>query len=348
MAAPDVTLSRPGAINNATGTWAQDNALFLKVFSGEVLSAFQRNCILKGMVQERTIQSGKSAQFPVTGRFLARFHTPGKQIEGQGNMAQNEVVIKIDDLLIADAALYDLDEAKNHFDIRSIYSRELGQALARAYDKRLARVLTLGARQSTADLTANLPSGLTPDQAARTGTRININDATPVADDYVAAVFAAAKALDEKDVSPENRVLVCTPEVYYTLIQSSRAVNSDFNQPGANGSYATGQISRLAGFSIYSSNHIAQGNVTAPTGEQGFTWNGSDTVLSSVNMTDTKMLAFQKGAAGVVNLRGISMQMTGNDYNVMYQSTLMVAKYACGFGYLRPEAIVEVYNTPAG
>ena len=347
MAAPDVTLSRPGAINNATGTWAQDNALFLKVFSGEVLSAFQRNCILKGMVQERTIQSGKSAQFPVTGRFLARFHTPGKQIEGQGNMAQNEVVIKIDDLLIADAALYDLDEAKNHFDIRSIYSRELGQALARAYDKRLARVLTLGARQSTADLTANLPTGLTPDQAARTGTRININDATPTSDDYVAAVFAAAKALDEKDVSPENRVLVCTPEVYYTLIQSSRAVNSDFNQPGANGSYATGQISRLAGFSIYSSNHIAQGNVTAPTGEQGFTWNGSDTVLSSVNMTDTKMLAFQKGAAGVVNLRGISMQMTGNDYNVMYQSTLMVAKYACGFGYLRPEAIVEVYNTPA-
>ncbi len=347
MAAPDVTLSRPGVINNASGTWAQDNALFLKVFSGEVLSAFQRNCIFKGMVQERTIQSGKSAAFPVTGRFMARFHTPGKQIEGQGNMAQNEVVIKIDDLLIADAALYDLDEAKNHFDIRSIYSRELGQALARAYDKRLARVLTLGARQSTADLTANLPTGLTPDQQARTGTRININDATPVADDYVAAVFAAAKALDEKDVSADGRVLICTPEVYYTLVQSSRAVNSDFNQPGANGSYATGQIARLAGFSIYSSNHIAQGNVTAPTGEQGFTWNGSDTVLSSVNMTDTKMLAFQKGAAGVVNLRGISMQMTGNDYNVMYQSTLMVAKYACGFGYLRPEAIVEVYNTPA-
>lgn len=346
MAAPDVTLSRPGVINNASGTWAQDNALFLKVFSGEVLSAFQRNCIFKGMVQERTIQNGKSAQFPVTGRFLARFHTPGKQIEGQGNMAQNEVVIKIDDLLIADAALYDLDEAKNHFDIRSIYSRELGQALARAYDKRLARVLTLGARQSTSDLTANLPTGLTPDQAARTGTRININDATPTADDYVAAVFAAAKALDEKDVSSDGRVLVCSPEVYYTLIQSSRAVNFDFNQQGANGSYSKGQISQLAGFSIYSSNHITQGNVTAPTGEQGFTWNGSDTVLSSVNMTDTKMIAFQKGAAGVVNLRGISMAMTGNDYNVMYQSTLMVAKYACGFGYLRPEAIVEIYNTP--
>lgn len=345
MAAPDVTLSRPGVINNDGGTWAKDNALFLKVFSGEVITAFDRACIFKGMAQERTIQNGKSAQFPVTGRFTGRFHTPGKMIEGQGNMAQNEVVIKIDDLLIADAALYDLDEAKNHYDIRSIYSRELGNALAREYDKRIARVMTLGARVSTGDLTANLPSGLTPDDPYRSGTRVDINKATPTPDDYVAAVFAAARALDEKDVPSDGRVLMCSPEVYYTLIQSSRAVNFDFNQQGANGSYSKGQIAQLAGFSIYSSNHIKQGNVTAKTGEQGFTFGGSDTVLSSVDMSKTKMLAFQKGAVGVLKLRDLSMQMTGNDYNVMYQSTLMVAKYACGFGYLRPEAIVEIHNS---
>ncbi len=347
MAAPDATLSRAGVINNDAGTWAKDNALFLKVFSGEVLQSFKRNCIFSSFVQERTIQNGKSAQFPVTGRFTARYHTPGKMIEGQGNMAQNEVVIKIDDLLIADAALYDLDEAKNHYDIRSIYSKELGQALAREYDKRLARVLTLGARTSSGDLTANLPSGLSPDDPYRTGTRINLNKATPTADDLVASVFAAAQALDEKDIPSDGRVLVCSPEIYYTLIQSSRAVNFDFNQQGANGSYKDGQISKLAGFSIYSSNHIKQGNVTAKTGEQGYTFAGSDTVLSSVDMTNTKMLAFQKGAAGVLKLRDLSMQMTGNDYNVMYQSTLMVAKYACGFGILRPECVVEVHNTVA-
>ena len=41
-------------------------------------------------------------------------------IVGYGQMEQNEVVVKIDDLLIADATLYDLDDAKNHHDIRSI------------------------------------------------------------------------------------------------------------------------------------------------------------------------------------------------------------------------------------
>lgn len=345
MAAPNLNLSNPGVINGAQGTWAQDNALFLKVFSGEVLTAFQRSCIFSDFVQSRTISNGKSAQFPVTGRFTADYHTPGDMIVGQGNMAQNEVVIKIDDLLIADAALYDLQEAKEHFDIRSIYSKELGEALARAYDKRIARVLTLGARTSTGDLQANLPNGLTPDDPYRTGTRIDLNKAAPTPDDLVASVFAAAQALDEKDIPADNRVLVCSPEIYYTLIQSARAVNFDFNQQGDNGSYKEGQISKLAGFSIYSSNNIKQGNVTAQAGEQGYTFNGSDVQLSSVDMTQTKMLAFQRGAAGVVKLRDLSMQMTGNDYNVMYQSTLMVAKYACGFGILRPECSVEVYNS---
>ena len=344
MAAPDVTLSRPGVINNDAGTWAKDNALFLKVFSGEVLQAFKRNCIMEQFVQTRTIQNGKSAQFPVTGRFTARYHTPGKMIEGQGNMAQNEVVIKIDDLLIADAALYDLDEAKNHYDIRRIYSTELGQALAREMDKRIARVLTLGARTATSDLTANLPAGLSPDDPYRVGTRIDLNKATPTPDDLVAAAFAAAQAMDEKDIPSDGRVLVCSPEVYYTLVQSSRAINTDWNASGSNGTYAQGNIASLAGFQIYSSNHIKQGNVTAKAGEQGYTFGGADTVLSSVDMTKTKMLAFQRGAAGVLKLRDLSVQSTGNDYNVMYQATLMVARYAVGFGILRPECCVEVHN----
>ena len=108
MAAPSLTLSNPGVINGDSGTWAKDNALFLKVFSGEVLTSFKRACIFEDLVQTRTIQNGRSAQFPVTGRFKAAYHTPGSMIVGQGDMAQNEVVIRIDDYLIADASLYSL------------------------------------------------------------------------------------------------------------------------------------------------------------------------------------------------------------------------------------------------
>ena len=344
MAAPSLNLSNPGVINGDGGDWGKDNALFLKVFSGEVLTSFKRACVFEDLVQTRTIQNGRSAQFPVTGRFTAKYATPGEMLVGQGDMAQNEIVVRIDDYLVADASLYSLQEAKAHFDIRSIYSTELGQALARTHDKRLARTLAIGARTSTSDLTADLPAGLSPDDPYRTGTVVDINKATPTADDLVASVFAAAEALDMKDVSKDGRVLVCTPESFYTLIQSSRAVNYDFNQQGTNGSYKEGQIAKLAGFSIYSSNDIAQGNVTAMAGEQGYVSNGS-VVKSTVNKTNTKMLAFQKGAVGVVKLRDLSMGMTGNDYDVMYNATLMTAKFALGVGCLRPECCVEVTNS---
>ena len=344
MAAPSLTLSRAGAINGDTGTWDKDNALFLKVFSSEVLTAFKRSCIFEPFTQVRTIQNGRSAQFPVTGRFTAKYQTPGEMLIGQGDMAQNEVVIRIDDILVADASLYSLDEAKSHFDIRSIYSTELGEALSREHDKRIARTIALGARTSTSDLTADLPSGLSPDDPFRTGTIIDINKAAPTADDYVAAVFGAAEALDRKDVSSENRVLACTPDAYYTLLQSSRAVNQDFNQPGSNGSYASGQVAKLAGFTIVMSNNIAQGSVTAKTGEQGYVANGS-VVKSTADMSNTHMLAFQKGGCGVVKLRDLSTGMTGNDYDVMYSATLMTCKMAVGVGCLRPECCVEISNS---
>jgi hypothetical protein len=340
----NLVLSRPGVVNNDAGTWSKDNLLFLKVFSGEVLTAFKRNCIFKDFVQKRSISSGKSAQFPVTGRFNAAYHVPGTQVVGQGNMAQNEVTISIDDLLLASASIADIDDAKNHYDIKSIYSTELGEALARQVDERLARCVIQGARQATTDLTANLPAGLSPDDPFRTGTRIDLAKATPTPDDYVAAVFAAAAALDKKDVSSDNRVLVCTPDVYYTLVQSSRAVNTDFNAPGSNGGYAGGQIARLAGFNIFASNNLVQGNITAPTGEAGQTWNGAN-VVSTVDTTKTKMVAFQRGSVGMVNLKSITMQMTGNDFNAMYQSTMMIAKMAYGAGYLRPEGCVEIWNS---
>lgn len=344
MPAPNLTLSRAGVINNDAGDWTKDNALFLKVFSGEVLTAFKRKCIFKDFVQKRSISNGKSAQFPVTGRFDAQYHVPGTQLTGQGNMAQNEVTIMIDDLLVAHASIADIDDAKNHYDIKSIYSTELGEALARQVDQRLARAVIQGARQATTDLTVNLPAGLSPDDPARTGTVIDLAKAQPTPDELVAAVFSAAEALDKKDVTAEGRVLVCTPQAYYSLIQSSRAVNTDFNAPGSNGGYAGGQISRLAGFSIYASNNLVQGNITAPAGEAGQTWN-SAVVKSTVDTSKTKMVAFQRGAVGMVNLKSLSMQMTGNDFNAMYQSTMMVAKMAYGAGYLRPEACVEIFSS---
>jgi hypothetical protein len=61
MAAPDFTVSRLGADNSDTGTWEKDNALFLKVFSGEVLTAFENKTVTLDKHFVRNITQGKSA-----------------------------------------------------------------------------------------------------------------------------------------------------------------------------------------------------------------------------------------------------------------------------------------------
>lgn len=339
------TLSRLGSVNAAVGTYAQDNALFLEIYGQEVITSFERSCIFQGMFQERTISEGKSARFPVIGRLTAGYYTPGTEVTGQGTPAQNEVIIYIDQKLISAVVLDEVEELKVHWDQRQIYSMEMGQAMAREHDKRLARMLCLGARIATSDLTADLPSGLSPDDPFRTGTRVDLANATPTPDDYVAALFAAKQALNEKDIPFEGRTAVLTPEVHSQLAQSTRALNTDFNNGSAPGTYREGNVAQLASFTLAESNHIAQGNVTAAAGEEGYSINGSLVKLSSVNMTTTRALCFRRDALGVLNLRGLTTQMTGNDYATQYQAVLLLAKYVKGYGVLRPESCVEIYNS---
>ena len=74
----NATPSRLGQANAAGDT----DALFLKVFSGLVLEAFDRQQAFKDKHMVRTIANGKSAQFPVTGLAGAKYHTPGTELLG--------------------------------------------------------------------------------------------------------------------------------------------------------------------------------------------------------------------------------------------------------------------------
>ena len=77
----NATVSRLGLVN-ATGT--SFDALFLKVFSGEVLTAFAQNNIFNESLHTvRTIASGKSASFPVLGTATAAYHVIGEPLVGR-------------------------------------------------------------------------------------------------------------------------------------------------------------------------------------------------------------------------------------------------------------------------
>ena len=103
-------------------TTADTNALFLKQFSGEVITAFETSNIMMPLHTVRTISQGKSAQFPVIGTTNAQYHTPGNSLietDPAGgafeDFKHNERLIHIDDLLVSTAFIDSLDEAKNHY-----------------------------------------------------------------------------------------------------------------------------------------------------------------------------------------------------------------------------------------
>ena len=310
----NATVSFLGKANN-TG---DDNALFLKVFSGEVLAAFARRNQMLEMSMVRTISQGKSAQFPAIGKTTASYHTPGNEITGTV-INKNERVITIDDLLISDSFISQIDEAKNHYDVRSIYSTEMGNALAREVDQHLLQLAILAAQSAT---TVTGESG---------GSVITDADAKTNGGSLITSIFDAAQALDEKDVPEEDRYCVVPPATYYNLVENDKILNRDFG--GSNGIYAEGQVLKVAGINIVKSN----------TAVDAFADNSS--AISGANNTytgdfsNTAAVVFHKSAIGTVKLMDLAME---SEYDIRRQGTLMVAKMALGHGILRPEAAVEI------
>lgn len=307
----NATVSRLGQINGAGDV----KALFLKVWSGEVLAAFAENNVFLSRHMVRSISSGKSAQFPATHKAVASYHTPGTEIVGQV-INGGERNIDLDDLLIAPVFVASIDEAMAHYDFRSEYSKQCGAALSRTFDKNVAQVMTLAAR-ATATVTGGNGGSRITAATMKTDTTV-----------FIDACFDAVQALREKDV-PEGDTSIFLPwSIYLNIVSSgSKAISFDLNPEGSNGSVASGKVYRIAGVPLVPTNNLPTTNVTTgPTAYQG-------------DFTTTAGLVAHRAAAGTVKLLDLASEMA---YDIRRQGTLIVSKMAVGHGILRPECAVEL------
>ena len=351
MANGDTSPSRVGQVNSAGDV----DALFLKKFAGEILTTFEENNVFKGLHTMRTIENGKSAQFPVTGIASASYYTPGQNIADSGNsylsdIKKNEVVITIDDVLLASTFLSSIDDVKNHYDIRSVYANELGKALAVRFDTAIAKVFIAAAR-SAATITGGKDGGVLDVSANAMGSISDGSDdadnSDPTGAELVAALFTAAQALDENDVPADGRFCVLRPQEYYKLITggsgslviSTSAANKDV---GGSGSLASGTVPQVAGIDIYKSTHIPSTDLSSTATGDGAASNdvfgGSGSGYNG-NFTNSLGIVAHPSAVGTVKLLDLA---TESEYQIERQGTLFIAKYAMGHGVLRPEAAIEL------
>lgn len=313
MAGNDALVTYGGQANLSGAS----DALWLKVFGGEVLTAFMETTQFMDRSTVRSISSGKSAQFPNSWKGTAEYAIPGVELLGT-QVGMNERVIVIDDELVADRFVSKIDEAKEHWDVRADLSRDIGMTLARTMDQHIAQVGVLAARTA-----ANITG-------ASGGSQVTMNDnlAAYTADEIVAAIFSAATALDQKYVPAEDRFVFVRPLDYYALVNSSsKAIHFDYNKDSVNGGVGSGKIAYVAGIPIVKTNNLPSTNiVTGPTTYQG-------------DFTRTIALVSHKSAVGTVKLIDLAMEMIPQPWK---RGTLLLGSFAVGHGVLRPESAVEI------
>tara|TARA_R100001594_G_scaffold149685_1_gene208237 strand:+ start:296 stop:1405 length:1110 start_codon:yes stop_codon:yes gene_type:complete len=351
--------------------------LFLKVFSGEVLKAFERATKVTPLVTQRVISSGKSAQFPTTGVAAARYFTPGDDLFVDSStdtnaylskIKQSERIIYIDELLTSACFIDDLDEAMSHYDYRSIFAKEIGNALARQQDNYAINQL----------YEASLNAGDVANEETPTSPISHIVNADflKTGDETLDNLYDAARLLDEKDVPKEDRFILCGPSAYYTMLKAgvftidSSAGGSDARMifDGGGNDYVGARMTTVAGMPVVVTNSESfDTRASDGTFSDGGTFmidkKGGDSAAedagsrnldvgdgssggelgtlgqNAANQGRLGAMVFHKSAIGMVKLKDVTME---SEYIIERQGTLMVAKLATGMGALRNDAVVVI------
>jgi hypothetical protein len=326
---------------NATG---DSLALFLKVSSGEVLTAFRRDCVTKSIpFRRRTVSGGKTTQFKVTARTTATGHQRGDWLlEDTSNAAgvspspspylRNpkvaEVVVGLDRALVSGAFFDELDDlmAPESAELRQEWAYMAGEAIARKYDSR--RLINIAQGAEATPYNTDLTGG-----TSLTG----ITNMFSVASDTLDAIADMAAAMDEKYVPSEGRIMFVTPTDYYWMVQNLKTdiINTDYRGVG---SVAQGVVESVMGFRIVKTTNLPTTNITTDAA------GGDDSVVSAVNdylhdCSNIKALFCHPEAIGIVEPAGM-----GGEPTVVYEKhqdrlgEVIFAKAYSGSKFLRPEA----------
>lgn len=321
----------PVNIGNNAGTRGvptdMDNAL--EIYSGLVLTAFDRKNIALDHVMVKTVQSGSSVQFPIIARSLdnsdvVRTHVPGTELS-TNDIPVKDRVINIDTLEYYSLAINKFEEKILHFETRSELGKQAGEALATTIDKDVfAQVLLASQTSGTIGGSVMQPDGSeVNNDVIDSGTT-----AEAKGDALLDAIYEGVTLMAEKDITGE-KVFITTPRNYNYLVQSQKGVHKDYTS--GNGDIGKGTIIEIAGVKILWSNNLPVtdtiANDTANSVETGVNVGGTDKKFQG--------LLFNSACVGVVKLMDIT---TESNYLPKQLDTLLTSYYSYGMGVLNPGA----------
>ena len=145
--------SDTGALPNITAT---SGNLWLEVFGGEVLNAYDQYITFEPHVNHRTIANGTAIKFPMTGTVALKAEWgAGEELAGGGGPSTS-IPVTLDERPMA--AHFELDNPDlmiTQWEYRSEMARQVGMTLANTSDKQIASLIAQSASKGFESGTAN-------------------------------------------------------------------------------------------------------------------------------------------------------------------------------------------------
>lgn len=302
----------PSPVNDLGQTNAEALAQ-TRVYSGEVLSAFSANTVMTKFVMKKTLTSGLSMEFPITGvgkKEDVLTHVAGTDITINTTNADT-VVIPLNSLEYDSAFIDNKQKKVLHWDITSPVTRKLGTSLAQKLDYTLLGFLPVAcvtegkAGQPDGSYVGNIKIADTALTAQQRG------------DALIETIHLANAKMDENNVPAEGRIFITTPQRWYEISQATKTRSRDYT--------------------------------TKNGGEDSFSFEviyiGNTMCIKSNNLTLTNSFVgflFHSDAIGLVEL--IS-PITESNYLPLKFGNLITARYCYGAGILNAGLVVGVRSS---
>jgi hypothetical protein len=336
-----------------SGTAGAASKMWLPIWSGEVIHAYDEYNVLESLVDSKTISSGREMQFPITGTVnLNPAWDAGEELSGDGASTSGTFSVQLDKRPIASHFEIDnVDLMLTQWEFRSELARQAGLTLANTRDKQIYAYLCRASAE--AKLTHDPRSGLTLHEGFNGSVYDNFGLSTAATDDRTTAALAYLQDLEdfvvhlqENDIPTEGVTSVVQPRAFQDIralgVARSKddAVNAQpmfggvaqaggLGTPFTQGMNKLGDTMEYMGVTIVKSNHVLTDNKTGGVDEIG----GTRYNLNFQN-SQIKSVTWQKNAVAALKLQGLKVDTVDD---IRRNTVFTVASMMAGTGVLRPE-----------
>ena len=333
------------------------NKLWLPLWSGEVINAYDHYNVFENVITAKTLTGGFSWEFPVTGTInLKAAWNAGEELVG-GDSSSTTFKVNLDPRpMAAHFETDNVDLLVTQWDYRSELARQAGMTLANTRDSQVAVSLLAAC---AVDALASDPRGLAN---ANFPQPVEVSTGAPsAADDSVGLKILKAIEdyfvfMQENNYPVANVYCVVTPKVFQVIralgITRAGDTNAFEKVPLFGGGQEYGGIGaglnmgmnsltdslEYMGCRIIKSNHLPKTNLgAAPIGASKYNLN-----CSAINLHG---MIFQPEAVAGLSLMGMKVDTV---QDVRRNTQFTVASMQKGTGVLRPELCQALVGAAAG